>query len=87
VFRLPPAAEAGTTRPGQEDGMKVRVWLHSKLGMWEFYDGYADVIVSDVSKAFEAACANPGLTLPGGGAFPERPASSWVLERIEWRAS
>jgi hypothetical protein len=58
--------------------MKVRVWMHSKVGMWEHDEGYVDVVVDDVTEAFDAAQYKLQRTT-----FPTRPSSSWVLDRLE----
>jgi hypothetical protein len=46
--------------------------------MWEHDEGYVDVVVDDVTEAFDAAQYKLQRTT-----FPTRPSSSWVLDRLE----
>jgi hypothetical protein len=55
-----------------------RVWLQSEPGMWEHYAGYVDVVAEHDCQAEEAA-----RDQLKGGAFPERPRHSWIVEQVE----
>ena len=57
---------------------KYRVHLHSKPGMWEYYEGYVDVFVEDSDDAFIAAARKLRQT-----SFHDRPANGWVLDSVE----
>jgi hypothetical protein len=51
--------------------MKVRVWMHSKAGMWEHYAGCVNVVVDHEDEAFEARPA-PATTERGCDAAHHR---------------
>lgn len=57
---------------------QYRVWMHSKPGFWEHYDGHVDVWAEDPQQAEEKA-----LDKLKRGNFPERGRSSWTIDRIE----
>lgn len=55
-----------------------RVYIRSRPGMWELYNGYVDVQASDDSAAIDAA-----LTKLARGAFSDRSRSAWIVEKVE----
>lgn len=59
--------------------MRFRVWMHStpSPGL-EFYKGKVDVFADDADEAKDRA-----LHQLRRGAFPDRSASMWVVEKIE----
>ena len=58
--------------------MKYRVYLHSKAGFWEHYDGYVDVEAPTPHDAAVVARQQLRRTT-----FPDRPLNSWVTDKIE----
>ena len=57
---------------------KYRVWLRSRPGFYEQYDGHVDVVADDEDAAPSAAFAKLRST-----SFPDRSAATWKIERIE----
>ncbi len=57
---------------------KYRVWIRSVPGMYAQYDGKVDVYAEDTEQAEERA-----LRELKRGAFPDRGASMWKIERVE----
>jgi hypothetical protein len=58
---------------------RFRVWLRSKAAIgWEFYQGHVDVRAESVEEAETRARAKLKA-----GAFSDRPASSWIVEKVE----
>ena len=58
---------------------KFRVFMHSSPGIgWEFYRGKVDVFADDTEQAIDRAKQELKR-----GAFPDRPSSSWIVERVE----
>ena len=58
---------------------RFKVRLHSTPSpVWTFYEGAVTVVAEDEDDAKAAAVMKLRL-----GAFPERPASSWVIDRVE----
>lgn len=57
-----------------------RVWLRSKAGFYEQYDGYVDVYAQDADDAVQRA-----LQKLRAGSFPDRPSNQWTVERTERR--
>ena len=60
------------------DPRKYKVSLHSKPGVWEYYEGDVSVKAEDEVDAIEAA-----LTKLKRTSFPDRPRSSWVVDAVE----
>jgi hypothetical protein len=57
---------------------KFRVWIRSVPGFYEQYDGKVDVFAEDEEQATERAMVELKR-----GAFFDRDASMWRVERIE----
>ena len=57
-----------------------RVWLRSKPGMYEQYNGKVDVTAFDEDSAVETALCKLRNT-----SFPDRTADMWIIEKIERR--
>lgn len=57
---------------------RYRVSLHSKPGIWEYYDGDVSVQAEDEVEAIDAALSKLKQT-----SFPDRPRSSWVVDAVE----
>lgn len=57
---------------------KYRVWLRSRPGFYEQYNGKVDVYAEDVEQAKERAFRELKQ-----GVFPDRNASMWRIEKIE----
>lgn len=57
---------------------KFRVWIRSVPGFYEQYDGKVDVFAED-----EAQARTRALQELKRGAFPDRGASMWRIERVE----
>lgn len=57
---------------------KYRVWIRSKPGFYEQYNGYVDVFGIDTEQAKTRA-----LMELRRGAFPDRNDSMWTIERVE----
>lgn len=59
--------------------MKYRVWMHSRPGMWTFYEGKVDVFAENDEQAVVRALEDLRR-----GTFKDRPSrDSWVIERVE----
>jgi len=56
---------------------RYRVYLHSKPGMWEYYDGYVDVSASNIDEAKRLAKTKLSRTT-----FKSRGPNSWVVDSI-----
>lgn len=56
-----------------------RVYLRSKPGMYEQYDGHVDVVASNDGAAEDAAFNKLRRT------YPNRGRDMWIIERIERR--
>lgn len=56
---------------------RYRVTLRSAPGMWARYEGYVDVVAREDEDIAAKACAKLRRT-----AFPDRPASAWVIATI-----
>ena len=54
-----------------------RVRLHSKPGMWEYYDGHVDVTALSDAQAERFALGKLK------NSFWDRPTNSWVIDKIE----
>jgi hypothetical protein len=58
---------------------KYRVWMHSRPGMWVFYEGKVDVFAANDAQAIDHALEDLRR-----GSFKDRPArDSWVIESVE----
>lgn len=57
---------------------KYRVWIRSRPGMYEQYDGYVDVYASSEDTAGTAAKQKLKRT-----SFPDRSSDMWIIERTE----
>jgi hypothetical protein len=55
-----------------------KVWMRSKAGFYEQYDGFVDVYAKDDSDAISKA-----LRKLKTGAFPDRNNSMWTVEKVE----
>lgn len=56
---------------------KYRIWIKSKPGMYEQYNGKVDVHAFFEEEAIKKAFLKLKFT------FPDRPNSLWVTEKIE----
>lgn len=56
-----------------------RVWLQSKPGMYEQYDGYVDVVAPNAEQAQNAAFNKLKRT------YPDRNRGMWTVYKIERR--
>lgn len=58
---------------------RFKVWLHSKVSpAWSYYEGAIEVGADGADEAKDRACRQLHRTI-----FPDRPASSWVVDRVE----
>lgn len=57
---------------------RYRVHMHSKPGMWTYYDGYVDVWADD-----ESCAINRALDKVKSGTFSDRPRDAWVIDKVE----
>jgi hypothetical protein len=55
-----------------------RVWLRSKPGFYEQYDGKVDVLAENKDAAISRA-----LSTLKNGAFPDRGPAMWTVEKVE----
>lgn len=60
--------------PYERPLLKFRVHMHSRSGMWQFYDGHVDVFAYDEDDAGQRALTELRRT-----AFPDRPRDAWVI--------
>lgn len=58
--------------------LKCKVYIKSKPGLFEQYNGHVDVAVHSVPDAFKAACEKLR-----NGNFPDRTDDMWTLVRVE----
>lgn len=58
--------------------MRCRVYMHSKPGFWEHYEGHVDVETLNVADAPRLAARKLKRTT-----FPDRGLSAWVIKRVE----
>ena len=63
-----------------KEQLLYRVWLRSKPGMYEQYKGKVDVTAFSEDDAVETA-----LRKLRAGAFPDRTADMWIIEKVERR--
>lgn len=57
---------------------KYKVYLHSKAGFWEHYNGYVPVTAKDSENAITEA-----LNILKRKSFPDRGRDAWVVDRVE----
>jgi len=67
-----------------DEAKSYRVWMRSKPGFWERYDGYVDVYAQNEDAAVLAARRKLGGP---GGTFSDRGFDAWIIEKVErtWR--
>lgn len=56
---------------------KYEVWMRSRPGMYEQYDGKIDVYADNDTDAIEIAFRKLKQ-----GAFPERDRHMWIVEKV-----
>lgn len=59
---------------------KYRVYLHSKPGMWTFYEGHVDVFADDPEEAEERALDELKRT-----SFRDRSRGAWIIDDVQVR--
>lgn len=57
---------------------KYRVRLHSRSGVWEFYEGHVDIYADNEEEAASLAVDKLKRT-----SFPDRPRTSWRIDSVE----
>ena len=57
---------------------KYKVWLRSKAGFYEQYNGHVDVVANNDNDAISRAFFKLKT-----GAFPDRDSSMWRVEKVE----
>lgn len=57
---------------------KYRVEMHSKAGMWAYYDGHVDVQADNEEEAIEQALDRLKRT-----SFPDRPRNAWAIDGVQ----
>ena len=55
-----------------------KVWIRSKPGMYQQYDGYVDGRAEDVDSAIDRAFTKLQRT-----SFPDRGPGMWKVEKVE----